>query len=115
MSYEEWVQASKEGELYRLADPPNPNQPCPKALAICYRFAQTPEEGTTEPAAVTSSSEDKPDQIPQTTSVDPNYVPDSQADDGDKFESTDTYNIECWESISPFKGRFLMQIINPQL
>ena len=37
LSYEEWEQASKEGELYLLADSPNPNQPRPKAAAIRYR------------------------------------------------------------------------------
>ena len=37
MSYQEWEAASKEGELYLLADSPNPNQPRPKAEAIRYR------------------------------------------------------------------------------
>ena len=37
LSYEDWEEARKEGELYLLADSPNPNQPRPKAAAIRYR------------------------------------------------------------------------------
>ena len=37
LSYEDWEEARKEGELYLLADSPNPSQPRPKAAAIRYR------------------------------------------------------------------------------
>ena len=43
MTYKEWEEASKEGEVCLLADSSNPNQPCPQAAAIRYR--QKPSGG----------------------------------------------------------------------
>ena len=45
MTYKEWEEASKEGEVYLLADSSNPNQPRPQAAAIRYR--QKPSGGGT--------------------------------------------------------------------
>ena len=44
MTYKEWEEASKEGEVCLLADSSNPNQPRPQAAAIRYR--QKPSGGT---------------------------------------------------------------------
>ena len=91
LSYEDWEQASKEGELYLLADSPNPNQPHPKAAAIRYR--NRPAGGiSTEFIPEISSSQDNPVPARTTLSLDPNVVPDSAFDDTVKV--TGSYNIE---------------------
>ena len=91
LSYEEWEQASKEGELYLLADSPNPNQPRPKAAAIRYR--NKPAGGiSAEFIPEVSSSQGNPITGYSTLSLDPNVFPDSAFDD--TVEVTGTYNIE---------------------
>ena len=93
LSYEEWEQVSKEGELYFLADSPNPDQPRPKAAAICYR--NRPAGGiSTKFIIEISSSQDNPVTVRTTTSIDPNEVPDSQIENDDNIEATGTYEIE---------------------
>ena len=91
LSYEDWEEASKEGELYLLADSPNPNQPRPKAAAIRYRYK--PAGGiSAEFVPDVSSSQDNPATVQSTLSIDPNVVPDSAFDN--TVEVTGTYNIE---------------------
>ena len=91
LSYDDWEQASKEGELYLLADSPNPNQPRPKAAAIRYR--NRPAGGiSAEFMPEISSSQDNPVPAHSTLSLDPNIVPDSAFDE--TVEVTGTYNIE---------------------
>ena len=85
MSYSDWEQASKEGELFLLADSPNPDQPRPQVAAIRYRYA--PAESTT--------GDKEGDKVP-TYSV----ASDGQAaavmslHEGEEFESTEKYQIE---------------------
>ena len=93
LTYEEWEQASKEGELYLPADPPNPNQPRPKVAAICYRNRPA-REISAESTPEISSSQDNPATVRTTISIDPNEVPDSQVEDDDNVKVTGTYNIE---------------------
>ena len=45
MTYKEWEEASKEGEVCLLADSSNPIQPHPQVAAIRYR--QKPSGGGT--------------------------------------------------------------------
>ena len=102
-SYQEWEAASKEGDLYLLADSPNPNQPRPQAAAIRYRTK--PSGGTVAEfasATVTSTSADPPQNPVDQDKKVPTYsvASDSQADSvmaehaGEEFESTETYSIE---------------------
>ena len=104
LSYEEWEAESREGELYLLADSPNPNQPRPKAAAIRYRTK--PSGGVTAESAsavVTSMSSETPRSLSSVQeSKAPTYsvASDSQAvsvmalHEGEEFESTETYVIE---------------------
>ena len=67
MTYKEGEEASKEGEVYLLADSSNPNQPLPQAAAIRYR--QKPSGGGGDiakfaAAIVTSTSKEKPAEAP---------------------------------------------------
>ena len=91
LSYDDWEQASKEGELYLLADSPNLNQPRPKAKAIRYKNKPAGEISA-EFIPEISSSQDNPVPAHSTLSLDPNVVPDSAFDD--TVEVTGTYNIE---------------------
>ena len=93
LSYEDWVEASKEGELYLLADSLNPNQPRPKVAAIRYRN-KLAGGISAEFIPEISSSQDNPATVRTTTSIDPNEVPDSQIENDDNIEATGTYNIE---------------------
>ena len=93
LSYKDWEQASKEskeGELYLLADSPNPNQPRPKAAAIRYR--NRPAGGISAEFVPDASAQRNPVTAYSTLSLDPNVVPDSAFDD--TVEVTGTYNIE---------------------
>ena len=100
LTYEEWEAESREGELYLLADSPNPNQPRPKAAAIRYKTKPSTELGSTD---VTSTSSETPSSLPkEQDSKAPTYsvASDSQAasfmaeHEGEEFESTETYAIE---------------------
>ena len=99
LSYDEWEQAAKEGELYLLANSPNPNQPRPKAAAIRYR--SKPSGGiSAEPSTplVTSTSTGPTTETPSTR--EPTFSVASQGEidslmaEGGEFVSTDTYDIE---------------------
>ena len=103
MSYQEWEAASAEGDLYLLADIPNPNQPRPQAAAIRYRTK--PSGGAVAEfasAIVTSTSADVPQDPVDQDKKAPTYsvASDSQAESvmsehaGEEFESTETYSIE---------------------
>ena len=90
MTYDEWKEASKEGELFLLADSPNPNQPRPQAAAIRYR--DRPAGGISAEFVPDASVRHNPITAYSTLSLDPNVVPDSAFDD--TVEVTGTYTIE---------------------
>ena len=64
-------------------------------MAAAIRYRSRPAGGISAKfIPEISSSEEKPVNVPQTTSIDPNDVPDSQIEDDD-IEATGTYSIEC--------------------
>ena len=104
MTYKEWEEASKEGEVYLLADSSNPNQPRPQAAAIHYR--QKPSGGNIAKfaaAIVTSTSEEKPAEAPKSKDNDdelpddPDYIPDFQ--EGDESDASDDDELLCDEDV----------------
>ena len=104
MTYKEWEEASKEGEVCLLADSSNPNQPCPQAAAIRYR--QKPSGGDIAQfaaARVTSTSKEKPAETPKSKDNndelpdDPDYIPDFQ--EGDESDTSDDDELLCDEDI----------------
>ena len=104
MTYKEWEEASKEGEVCLLADSSNPNQPRPQAAAIRYR--QKPSGGDIAQfaaAIVTSTSKEKPAKTPKSKDNDdelpddPDYIPDFQ--EGDESDTSDDDELLCDEDV----------------
>ena len=88
MSYQEFEEASKEGDIALLAEGKNPFQPRPQVAMI--RDRTKPSGGQMVEFAsgiVTSSSMEKPTKTPETKGEDltddPDYIPDSQEDEFD--------------------------------
>ena len=88
MSYQEFEEASKEGDIALLAEGKNPLQPHPQLAMIRYRTK--PSGGQTAEftsGIVTSSSIEKPTETKgESLTDDPDYIPDSQEDE---FDSED--------------------------
>ena len=104
MTYKEWEQASKEGEVYLLADSSNPNQPHPQVAAI--RYHQKPSGGDIAKftaTIVTSTSEEKPAEAPKSKENDdelpddPDYIPDFQ--EGEESDNFDDDELLCDEDV----------------
>ena len=104
MTYKGWEEASKEGEVYLLADSSNLNQPRPQVAAICYR--QKPSGGDIAKfaaAIVTLTSEEKPAKAPKSKDNDdklpddPDYIPDFQ--EGEESDAFDDDELLCDEDI----------------
>ena len=102
MSYQEWEAASKEGDLYLLADSPNPNQPRPQVAAIRYRTKPSGGAVAEFASAIVTSTSVEPSRNPVGDKKAPTHsvAGDSQADSvtaehaSEEFESTDTYFVE---------------------
>ena len=104
MTYKEWEEASKEGEVCLLADSSDPNQPRPQAAAI--RYHQKPSGGDIAQfaaARVTSTSKEKPAETPKSKDNnnklpdDLDYIPDFQ--EGDESDTSDDDELLCDEDV----------------